>query len=70
MSFVIEKGNNSGTNGKLFLVGSNEHSGICYQLSSVVYLLDSDFFRKNDPKLIPIFEKAKEMMKQGKEGPC
>jgi hypothetical protein len=64
-NFYIEKSNLPTIKGKLFL---RDNTGHCHSLLSVHNLLKSDIFRESNPKLIPIFNKAKAMMEVGETG--
>lgn len=63
--FYIEKSNLTGNKGDLFL---KDNRGHCHLLESVKRLLESETFRDHNRRLIPTFEKAKEMMEKGQTG--
>lgn len=65
MNLYIIKSNLTGNKGDLFLTN---HSGHCHLLPSVETLLQNDKFREKNPNLVPIFEKAALMMKNGETG--
>jgi hypothetical protein len=66
MKFWIERSELIGVRGELFLKSDNGH---CHGIYSVDYLLQIDRFRKYNEKIVPIFEKALEMMKSNQTGP-
>ena len=45
-----------------------DQTGHCHTLPSVEGFLKSQIFRQSNPELIPIFEKAETMMRNGKTG--
>ena len=65
MNFKIEKSELTGCKGCLFLKSDDGH---CHLPSSVDKLLRAEVFRDNNPSLVPIFEKAQEMMARGETG--
>ena len=66
--FIIERSTLKALEGTLFLKGQGKFSEHCHLIESVKMLLDSKHFKKRNPNLIPIFEKAKKMMDQNMEG--
>ena len=68
MSFKIEKGNLPTTEDTIFLKGYGRDKGHCHCEENVIWLLESECFRKHNSSLIKTFEKAKEMMSLNKTG--
>ena len=65
MNYYIENSKQRALQGILLLKDQNGHA---HTIESVEGLLKSETFRTSNPSLIPIFEKAKEMMKKGETG--
>lgn len=65
INFEIIKSNLTTLNGALFLVSDAHH---CHSKESVKKLLDSDDFRESNADLVPIYEKALEIMDKGVTG--
>lgn len=66
MKFWIERSELTGTLGGFFLRSDKGH---CHGGYSVGFLLSNERFRTDNPGLVPIFEKALEMMKNEQTGP-
>jgi hypothetical protein len=63
--FYIERSSLTTIEGVLFL---RDNTGHCHLLESVTELLNDSTFRKFNPSLVPIFEKAKIQMEKGETG--
>jgi predicted glycosyltransferase len=66
MSFKIENGKGTTNENDLFLIGYGKDKGHYHTLNSVKELINSETFREYNSELIPIFEKALELMEQNK----
>lgn len=63
--FVIERSAQTGQVGELFLKDDTTH---CHSYWIICNFLSSKSFRDNNQGLIPVFEKAKQMMEAGQTG--